>query len=188
MLREEAAKLLMMMQGSYPNYKPLDKTVTVNTWHLALSDIPFDLAQQAFLAYLRTDTSGFAPAPGQLIALVQSLHTPKQMNELEAWTLVEKAIRNSSYNSELEFSKLPPLVQKAVGSPGQLRSWAMDEEYNGQVASSNFMRTYRTEAKRQEEYEKMPDSLKKLIDQTNANSYSAQIQQKNQKVMKIALK
>ena len=98
MLREEAAKLLMMMQGAYPNYKPLDKTVTVNTWHLALSDISFDLAQQAFLAYLRSDTSGFAPAPGQLIALVQSLHTPKQMNELEAWTLVEKAIRNSSYN------------------------------------------------------------------------------------------
>lgn len=31
MLREEAAKLLMMMQGAYPNYKPLDKTVTVNT-------------------------------------------------------------------------------------------------------------------------------------------------------------
>ena len=188
MLREEAAKLLMMMQGAYPNYKPLDKTVTVNTWHLALSDISFDFAQQAFLAYLRSDTSGFAPAPGQLIALVQSLHTPKQMNELEAWTLVEKAIRNSSYNSESEFSKLPPLVQKAVGSPGQLRSWAMDEEYNGQVASSNFMRTYRTEAKRQEEYEKMPDNLKKLIDQTNANSYSAQIQQKNQEAMKIALK
>ena len=188
MLREEAAKLLMMMQGAYPNYKPLDKTVTVNTWHLALSDISFDLAQQAFLAYLRSDTSGFAPAPGQLIALVQSLHTPKQMNELEAWTLVEKAIRNSSYNSESEFSKLPPLVQKAVGSPGQLRSWAMDEEYNGQVASSNFMRTYRTEAKRQEEYEKMPDDLKQLIEQTNANAYSAQIQQKNQEAMKIALK
>ena len=50
------------------------------------------------------------------------------------------------------------------------------------------MRTYRTEAKRQEEYEKMPDNLKQLIDQTNANSYSAQIQQKNQNVMKIALK
>ena len=26
MLREEAAKLLMMIQGAYPNYKPLDKT------------------------------------------------------------------------------------------------------------------------------------------------------------------
>lgn len=113
MLREETAKLLMMIQGAYPNYKPDNKTVTINTWNLALSDISFDLAQKAFLAYLRADTKGFAPTPGQLIALVRELNTPKQLNELEAWSLVEKAIRNSIYNSQEEFSKLPPLVQKA---------------------------------------------------------------------------
>ena len=93
MLREETAKLLMMIQGAYPNYKPDNKTVTINTWNLALSDISFDLAQKAFLAYLRADTKGFAPTPGQLIALVRELNTPKQLNELEAWSLVEKAIR-----------------------------------------------------------------------------------------------
>lgn len=120
MLREETAKLLMMIQGAYPNYKPDNKTVTINTWNLALSDISFDLAQKAFLAYLRADTKGFAPTPGQLIALVRELNTPKQLNELEAWSLVEKAIRNSIYNSQEEFSKLPPLVQKAVGSPYDL--------------------------------------------------------------------
>ena len=81
MLREETAKLLMMIQGAYPNYKPDNKTVTINTWNLALSDIPFDLAQKAFLAYLRADTKGFAPAPGQLIALVHELNTPQQLNE-----------------------------------------------------------------------------------------------------------
>lgn len=48
MLREETAKLLMMIQGAYPNYKPDNKTITINTWNLALSDIPFDLAQKAF--------------------------------------------------------------------------------------------------------------------------------------------
>ena len=80
MLREEAAKLLMMIQGAYPNYKPLDKSVTVNTWHLALTDVSFNLAQQAFMVYLRSDTSGFAPTPGQLIARVHELSIPKQMN------------------------------------------------------------------------------------------------------------
>lgn len=147
MLREETAKLLMMIQGAYPNYKPDNKTVTINTWNLALSDISFDLAQKAFLAYLRADTKGFAPTPGQLIALVRELNTPKQLNELEAWSLVEKAIRNSIYNSQEEFSKLPPLVQKAVGSPNVLRLWAADGSYSEQVASSNFMRSYRNEAK-----------------------------------------
>ena len=57
MLREETAKLLMMIQGAYPNYKPDNKTVTINTWNLALSDISFDLGgKSAFLAYLRADT------------------------------------------------------------------------------------------------------------------------------------
>lgn len=187
MLREEAARLLMMIQGAYPNYKPLDKSVAVNTWHLALSDISFDSAQQAFITYLRSDTSGFAPAPGQLIARVQELSIPKQMNELEAWTLVENAVRNSTYNSEAAFSKLPPLIQKAVGSPGQLRAWATDEDYNSQVASSNFMRAYRSEAAQQTEYDRLPDDLKNRIAQVNASSYSAQIQHKNQEAIKIAL-
>lgn len=187
MLREEAARLLMMIQGAYPNYKPLDKSVAVNTWHLALSDISFDLAQQAFITYLRSDTSGFAPAPGQLMARVQELSMPKQMNEIEAWTLVEKAIQNSIYHSDEEFLKLPPAIQKAVGSPGQLRAWAADDSYNGQVISSNFMRVYRNESAQQVEYERLPDDLKSRITQVNASSYSAQIQQKNQESIKSAL-
>lgn len=185
MLREETAKLLMMIQGAYPNYKPDNKTVTINTWNLALSDISFDLAQKAFLAYLRADTKGFAPTPGQLIALVRELNTPKQLNELEAWSLVEKAIRNSIYNSQEEFSKLPPLVQKAVGSPNVLRLWAADGSYSEQVASSNFMRSYRNEAKKQEEYEKLPADMQQMIDQTNRNSYSAQIREKNRDAIQI---
>lgn len=185
MLREETAKLLMMIQGAYPNYKPDNKTITINTWNLALSDIPFDLAQKAFLAYLRADTKGFAPTPGQLIALVRELNTPKQLNELEAWSLVEKAIHNSIYNSQEEFLKLPPLVQKAVGSPNVLRLWASDGSYSEQVASSNFMRSYRNEAKRQEEYEKLPADMQQMIDRTNRNSYSAQIREKNRDAIQI---
>ena len=87
MLREETAKLLMMIQGAYPNYKPDNKTVTINTWNLALSDISFDLAEKAFLAYLRADTKGFAPAPGQLIAFVRELNTPQQLNELWSYEM-----------------------------------------------------------------------------------------------------
>lgn len=187
MLREETAKILMMIQGAYPNYKPLDKTIAVNTWHMVLTDIPFELAQQAFLVYLRSDTSGFAPSPGQLIGIVQTLSAPKQLNELEAWTLVEKALQNSSYNSELEFSKLPLLIQKTVGAPRQLRAWATDEEYNSQVVSSNFMRVYRNELRKQEEYDRMPENLKQLVDKNNVNSYSTQIQQENKEKIESTL-
>lgn len=92
---------------------------------------------------------------------------------------------NSIYNSQEEFSKLPPLVQKAVGSPNVLRLWAADGSYSEQVASSNFMRSYRNEAKKQEEYEKLPADMQQMIDQTNRNSYSAQIREKNRDAIQI---
>ena len=98
MLRDETAKLLMMIQGAYPNYKPDNKTVTVNTWFLALSDIPFGLAEKAFLAYLRADTKGFAPTPGQLIAFVSKWHLltlcdltgtkPKDRRNMKSYRLI----------------------------------------------------------------------------------------------------
>lgn len=39
------------------------------------------------------------------------------------WLINNLQMRNSIYNSEEEFSKLPPVVQKAVVSLGQLREW-----------------------------------------------------------------
>lgn len=66
--------------------------------------------------------------------------------------MVRKAIANGIYGAETEYSKLPPLVQKAVGDPGQLRAWATSEaESLETVAQSNFMRCYRAELKRSED-------------------------------------
>ena len=103
---------------------------------------------------------------------------------MEAWSLVSKAIRNSAYNSVEEFAKLPPIVQNAVGLPDQLRTWALDENYNEQVISSNFMRCYRTELARHEELSKMPAEIKDLIDNSFRNSYSYQIKDKREQVIK----
>ena len=71
-----------------------------------------------------------------------------------------------------------------MGSSEQLRAWATDEAYNSQVVASHFMRVYRNETRQQEEYEKLSDDLKKIVDQTNKSAYSAQIQQKNQEMVK----
>ena len=47
------------------------------------------------------------------------------------------------------------------------------------------MRSYRNEAKRQEEYEKLPADMQQMIDRTNRNSYSAQIREKNRDAIQI---
>ena len=172
------------MVDSYPNYKPNNISETVDVWHMMLSDYDYNLVAMALKAYILSDTIGFAPSIGQLVSKIQTITKPHELSEMEAWSLVSKAIRNSGYNSVEEFAKLPPVVQKAVGLPEQLRTWALDENYNEQVVSSNFMRCYRTELARHEELSKMPAEIKALIDNSFRNSYSAQIKDKREQVIK----
>ena len=47
------------------------------------------------------------------------------------------------------------------------------------------MRSYRNEAKRQEEYEKLPADMQQMIDRTNRNSYLAQIREKNRDAIQM---
>lgn len=168
MTREKTQEILMSIQAAYPNYKPQDKTVTVNTWTTMLQDYTYEQVMTALKAYISTDTSGFAPSIGQLIDKMHMLNAPQELNEMEAWALVSKALRNGSYGAEQEFEKLPPLVQKAVGAPSQLRNWALtDMESVENVIQSNFMRTYRAVLKREQETSKLPSEVKQIMTSSN---------------------
>ena len=68
MTRDETIQILMMVQAAYPNYKPSDKTVAINTWNLLLSEYSYSQVESGLRAYILSDTSGFAPSIGQLIA------------------------------------------------------------------------------------------------------------------------
>ena len=165
MTRDETIKILMVIQAAYPNYKPTDKTVTVNIWTEMLSDIPYEKVSTAVKAYIQTDTSGFAPSVGDVREKVRNIFAKKdELNETAAWSLVLKAIRRSTYYSEEEFAKLPPVVQRAVSSPRQLREWATLEDVDGKtltVIQSNFQRTFRSEQQKERERNKLsPDVLK----------------------------
>ena len=184
MTREETVNIIRIMVDSYPNYKPNNISETVDVWNMMLSEYTYEQISIALKAYILSDTSGFAPSIGQLVGKIQSITQPQELSEMEAWALVSKAIRNSSYNSVEEFAKLPPLVQKAVGLPDQLRTWALDENYNEQVVSSNFIKCYRNELERNQGLDKMTAAIKKLACDINQNSYKAQIEQKRENAIK----
>lgn len=166
MTREETIKLLMIVSASYQNFKPVDKTVSANVWHMALQEYDFVECQNALMSYITTDKNGFAPSIGQVI---DKIHTNRevasgnQLTETQAWSLVSKALRNSTYNSKSEFDALPESVQKAVGSHEILRVWATDESFNESVVSSNFMRSYKSILNRQSEFERLPSNVRELI-------------------------
>ena len=167
MTRDETIKILMVIQAAYPNYKPTDKTVTVNIWTEMLSDIPYEKVSTAVKAYIQTDTSGFAPSVGDVREKVRNIFAKKdELNETAAWSLVLKAIRRSTYYSEEEFAKLPPVVQRAVSSPRQLREWATLEDVDGKtltVIQSNFQRTFRSEQQKERERNKLSPDVRKLM-------------------------
>ena len=87
---------------------------------------------------------------------------------MEAWALVSKALRNGINGADEEFNKLPATVQKAVGSPNQLRNWAItDENAVENVIQSNFIKTYRGVCDREKEIFKMPTDIKNMIEENS---------------------
>lgn len=164
MTREETKKIIRIMCDSYPNYKPQNISETIDVWTNMLDGFSYQEISVALKTFILTDKSGFAPSIGQLAQIVMSNNTTEQMNELEAWAMVSKAVRRASYYADEEFEKLPELVQKAVGSPSQLRNWAQSDIQSIEtVIQSNFLKTYRGLAKREQEYNALPENVKQLL-------------------------
>ena len=181
MTREETVKIIRIMCDSYPNYKPNNISETVDVWCMMLEDYNYNQISVALKAYVTSDTSGFAPSIGELIAKIQMISQPQELNEMEAWSLVSKALRNGTYGAVEEFSRLPPTVQEAVGNPDNLRNWATsDYKVIETVIQSNFIKTYRSVTSRTEEIKRVPAEIQKLIEKVNQNSLKAQIEQKYQ--------
>ena len=185
MTREETVKIIRIMVDSYPNYKPNDISETVDVWQMMLSDYDYNLVAMSLKAYILSDTSGFAPSIGQLVGTIQALTQPQELNEMEAWALDCDALKNCGYNYVEEYEKLPPLVQKAVGLPTQLREWSLTENLNKDVIGSNFMRCYRIEVERQNEISKMPNDVMEMLEKVSSASYYSQIEQKRERSAKL---
>lgn len=148
MTREDVKQLLAVISVTYPNFKVSDMKTTVDVWTMLLSDFSNEEITLSLKKYIMTDTSGFAPVISQLIAGTKTMESinANVLNETEAWALVRKAICNGNYHAQEEFDKLPKIVQKAVGSPDNIRNWAQtDLKSLDTVIASNFTRVYKSE-------------------------------------------
>jgi len=164
MTKDDIRKLLYTINSIYPYFRVENPEQTINIWMEFLGDQNPNAIAASLKAYVRTDTSGFAPSIGKLIQGAYDIGNRNELSAGEAWSMVYKALCNSSYSAAEEFNKLPPIVQKAVGSPDQLRAWAIDDSFNEGVASSNFRRAYEI-AKEQKRMEALvPKEVINLID------------------------
>ncbi len=168
MTREDTIKILAVLRGAYPAfYRDITKQEaesTIALWMSMFDEEPYELVGAAVKAFIAGDSKGFPPSIGQVKERIRQITQPEEMTEQEAWALVSKALRNSTYGSEEEFAKLPPEVQDVVHDPGQLRQWAMSPADSVEtVIASNFMRSFKAKQKVNREFTALPTSVKQLM-------------------------
>lgn len=182
MTREEFKTIVKALKAVYTSPSFIPDQHAFDVWYGLLQDLPYAVVSKS--AQYHMTTSERIPTIANLRQGAKELTVPEELNEVQAWSIVSKAIRNSAYHSVEEYEKLPPLVQQAVGQPSQLRTWAIDDNYNEQVTAALFGRTYKTVVERANKKVQTSKEIQALIENTARNSYQAQIAMKTEQAVK----
>lgn len=167
-------------------------------------------AQALYFQYgLEADDDGFVSAPKKILRLTNASDDDLKILVAKGFLIpfdsgvvvirdwkINNYLRRDRYTPtrfKEEFEQLDTIDDRyqlhvlAVGIPDDNHVVDMrDTQVRlGKDSIGNFMRSYRNEAKKQEEYEKLPADMQQMIDQTNRNSYSAQIREKNRDAIQI---
>lgn len=173
MTRDETIDLLSVLKAAYPNfYRDMtrkDADHVIDLWFDMFKDEPAMLVALAIKRHIATDTKGFPPNIGAIKNAIVKIQQPDEMTEIEAWNMVRKAIRSYSWDAKEQFDKLPPVLQRLVGSPNQLVEWGqMDAEAVSTVVASNFQRSYKARAANEREFLALPAEVKSAMQQIAA--------------------
>lgn len=169
MTLQETADILSICKAEWPQsfckMSKKDGEAKLNLWASMFVDDDVRLVGAAVKALIVAGDREFAPRVGQIKEQMRKLTAGNgEKTEAEAWARIRKAIRNSAYDSEAEYKRLPGILKKLVGDPSQLREWAvMDSEELNTVVASNVQRAYRTMKQREDETAKLPADVKAIV-------------------------
>ncbi|MCQ2382912.1 MAG: replicative helicase loader/inhibitor [Clostridia bacterium] len=166
MTRDEMKQILARVDVLFPNWHPADLSLTIDVWMEELGNLRYDEVLIAVKTYTRTDTTGFAPTISKLLEIINDIKADiygGDLSEMQAWALVSKALRDSTYHAKERFNELPVTVQKAVGSSEVLSAWGTAENYNENVAQSNFIKAYRNVLEREKKISVYPAEIQNRI-------------------------
>jgi hypothetical protein len=170
MTRNETAAIMAVLEVAYPRFYASqsreEKKQALSLWAEMFAGDPAEIVTAAVKSFIATDIKGFPPHIGAIKDHVVKVTSPPEKSELEAWAEVKKAMSNSNYNEKKEFDNLDPIIQRIVGSPSQLREWAMvDTETLDSVISSNFQRSFRAISKTNRDNKALPSVVSGLVKQ-----------------------
>ena len=168
MTLQETATIMDILTAAYPHFyggkNAPDARNVMSLWASVFADDDVQLVAAAVKAIIVADTREFPPTIAHVKEKMRQMIQPETMTEAEAWFLISQATKNGLYGSKEEFAKLPSTLQKLVGSPEQLRTWAMmDADTLHSVVSSNFQRSYKVIVQREQEAAKLPQDVLRIV-------------------------
>lgn len=165
MTETDTLAILSVLKAAYPNfYKDMRRSEAdgiVSLWAEMFKDEPAEVVALAVKAHIANDKKGFPPHIGAIKDAIVKIMQPEEMTEIEAWNIVRKAIRSHPWDAKEQFEKLPPVLQRLVGSSSQLQEWGqMDADVVSSVVASNFQRSYKARAAHERELLALPSDVK----------------------------
>lgn len=166
---EETGIIMDILTAAYPRFysgaNVPDKENALMVWAEMFADDDVNLVRIAVKSLIEADDKGYPPHIGAVKAKIRLITGGDGgLTEEEAWNLVRKAISNAGYEAKKEFDRLPENVRRLVGSPNQLREWAMMDISTVQsVVASNFQRSYRSRAQKEREIAALPSDVKRML-------------------------
>lgn len=171
--RQDTIKILAVLKAAYPNfYKGMTKADLdgiVALWSELFADDDAALVAAAVKSLIASEVREFPPNISIVKEEMRKLTATDEMTDAEAWNMVAKAIRNGYYGAKEEFAKLPDTLKRIVGSPAQLKDWAvMDSEILHSVVASNVQKAYHIQKERDQSIAKLPSDIRLALGASNA--------------------
>ena len=169
MTRDETLTVLAVIRAAYPAFynkaNKQDIDISVNLWSEMFADDDYNIVQYA-LKQLIADHSGYPPDIAALKTKIKEViqaATGAPTHE-DLWQMLKSAAQNSGYCYEEEFAKLPPVLQRFLGSPHALHDLAViDVQTFNTVYHGQFLKQIPTIEARMDYEASLPAPVKAAI-------------------------
>lgn len=144
---EETRNILSVVKASYPNHyksmKAEEGKALMQLWQSLFNDEKYQQVALAVKIFIERDTKGFPPVIGQIKEIIRNATKTDVIGEGVAWQMVCDALTDRT-EANFYYEMFPNAVKKAVGSPSQLKEWAVMNNSDIQtIIHSQFKRAYR---------------------------------------------
>lgn len=163
MKKEETKQLLEILKVAYPrNYANITQQSAreiLSLYYDVFKDVPTETVVMALKNYIKANK--YPPSIAGLWEQVELLTDTNTAEKL--WNAIEKAVRNSTYNSKEEFNKLPEECKQFIGSAKALKELGhMDGGTLNTATKGQFIRTVgdiKRRTKAREDYKALGSGL-----------------------------